>query len=80
MSNNNQAWYISSTGQGVSLTLKGILVGLVPLISGLSKVYGYDVPEGEILELVETVFQVVSLGMVLIGLGRKLLYRFKPRG
>ena len=77
MNNNNQAWYTSSTGSGLSLTIKGVLVGLVPLIVGLAKVYGYDLTEGDLLNFIDVGFQAVALTLVVFGLGRKLFYTFK---
>ena len=74
----NNKWYISSTGSGLSLTIKGILVGIVPLITGLARTYGYDLTEGELFELIEAGFQAVSLSMIVLGLARKLFIKFKP--
>ena len=79
MTTNNKRWYISSTGRGVSLTIKGVLVGLVPLIAGLARTYGYDLPEGDILELIETSFQAVAVATIVLGLVRKLVIRFRTR-
>ena len=76
MKTNNQAWYISSTGSGLSLTIKGVLVGVVPLIAGLARTYGYDLSENELFELIEAGFQAVSLSMVVFGLARKLFLKF----
>ena len=75
---NNNKWYISSTGSGLSLTIKGVLVGIVPLIAGLARTYGYDLTEGELFNFIEAGFQAVSLSMVVFGLARKLFFKFKP--
>ena len=77
MTKTNQAWYVSSTGSGVSMTLKGVLVGLVPLIAGLARTYGYDLPDEELFDFIEAGFQAVSLTLVVFGLGRKLFYKFR---
>ena len=65
-------WYVSSSGQGVSLTLKGAVLALVPvLIMGLNA-FGVDLTEVEVVELVEQVSIAVSAAMVVVGLARKV--------
>jgi len=76
MKKNNQAWYTSSTGSGLSLTIKGVLVGVVPLIAGLAKIYGYDLTEGELSNFIEVGFQATSFTLVFFGLARKLFFKF----
>ena len=72
-------WYTSSAGSGVSLTLKGVLVGLIPLIAGLARTYGYDLPDSELIELIEQGFQAFSVVLVVVGLVRKVVLRFKKQ-
>lgn len=70
-------WYTSSTGTGVSLTLKGVLVGLVPLIAGIARTYGYDLPDSELVDLIEAGFQAFSVALVVVGLARKVIIKFR---
>lgn len=72
-------WYTSSTGEGVSLTIKGIVTALVPVIIGISRYYNVEISENEITELVNAVFTAASTCMILYGLGRKAYYKFFRR-
>ena len=76
---NNNKWYTSSTGSGLSLTIKGLLVGVVPIIVGLARVYGYDLTEEELLNFINVGFQTVSISLVFVGLLRKLVIKFQNR-
>ena len=75
----NNKWYTSSTGSGLSLTIKGLLVGIVPIIVGLARVYGYDLTENELLNFIDVVFQAVSISLVFVGLLRKLYIKLENR-
>ena len=72
-------WYVSSTGEGTSLTLKGLATGLIPIVIGLLRHYNVEVTENEIMELVNAAFTAASAFMVIYGLGRKAYYRFFDR-
>ena len=72
-------WYASSTGEGASLTLKGLATGLIPIVIGLLRHYNVEVTENEIMELVNAAFTAISSGMIVYGLGRKAYYRFFDR-
>lgn len=67
-------WYISSSGHGLSLTLKGLALGVVPTIVVLLSMAGVSVVENDLVELVETAAAIVSGIVVLVGLGRKIYY------
>lgn len=56
----------------LSLTIKGALVALVPIIVLVLKGVGLDVTEVEILDIINQGFVVVSSVMVFAGLARKL--------
>lgn len=69
-------WYDSSTGEGVSLTLKGVITALVPVIIGISRYYNVEITENEVMELVNAAFTAASAFMIIYGLGRKAYYKF----
>lgn len=70
-------WYASSTGEGVSLTLKGVVTALVPVIIGLLRHYNVQVTESEIADFVNAAFTAASAFMVIYGLGRKAYYKLR---
>ena len=64
----------------ISLTVKGLILGLVPVIIFLAKVKGFDLPESSVTEFAETVGNVIesvtaalSGAMVIVGVLRKIL-------
>lgn len=72
-------WYTSSTGDGVSLTIKGVVTALVPMIIEILQHYHIQVTENEIVDLVDAAFMAASAFMVVYGLGRKLYYKFSNK-
>lgn len=70
-------WYQSSSGEGVSLTLKGIVTSLVPIVIWIAGHYNIPVTDNEIMELINQAFVAASGFMILYGLGRKIYYKFK---
>ncbi len=76
---NDSRWYESSAGSGVSLTLKGIVTALVPVVIGLLKHYNVQITENEIADLINAGFSAASAFMVVYGLARKAYYKFFQR-
>lgn len=70
-------WWQSSSHEGLSLTLKGAIVGVVPLITLVLNQTGIDIAEGEIVSFVEAVWGMVAAALIAFGLGRKIAYKFK---
>lgn len=76
MENTNNKWYMSSTGDGsLSLTLKGALVGFVPVLMIALKVAGVDIAETEVVSVIDNLFTGVSALLMALGLLRKLYNR-----
>jgi len=73
--NNNNAWYASSTGSGVSLTIKGVLLAVVPAIIFLAKYFQIELSENEITQIVETASTAIASVMIVYGLIRKLVIK-----
>lgn len=68
----------SSTRSGnLSLTVKGLLVALIPIAISVANYYGIILDENTLFDGVEQLFTAISAVMVLIGLGRKLYYANK---
>lgn len=57
----------------LGLTIKGIIVGIIPIILIFS---GGKLNESDLINFVEAVGGAVAAGMVLYGLGRKIWVKF----
>ncbi len=74
-----QEWFTSSTGEGLSLTIQGLgLTGLISSLALISRLLGYDISESELTTIVGGSLLIVSTGMTIIGLLRKIYLRLKP--
>lgn len=74
-----QEWFTSSTGEGLSLTIQGLgLAGLISSLALISRLLGFDIAENELTEIVGGSLLIVSTGMTITGLLRKIYFRFKP--
>jgi len=80
MAKQKNEWFVSSSGEGLSLTIGSLgLGGLVPVLAVLFTVLGVDLSQVEITELVGAVISIVSSLGVVIGLGRKVFFAIKKR-
>jgi len=77
---NTTKWYTSSTGKGVSLTLKGTIVALIPLILIITKTANLNIGQEELNLLAENLDQAIiaitsaiSAVMVVYGGIRKII-------
>ena len=61
----------------MSMTIKGILLALIPLIIGIAQRGGYTIAEGELSSLIQQGAEGFSLIMVVFGLVRKFYYSKK---
>lgn len=66
----------SADPQKIALTWKGIAIGLVPAIIIILQLFGLEVVEGDLVELIETIFMVASAIITFLGLFRKLLNKY----
>jgi len=62
----------SANPEELSLTIRGLLLGIVPLLS-----VAFEVPEGLLTNFVEGMIGLIASGMVAYGLTRKLIIAFK---
>ena len=71
-------WYQSSNGSGdLSLTIKSLLLGIIPILVTVGKMHGYSFAESDLVGLVDNLFAVLALVGVIIGLGRKIWFAIK---
>lgn len=56
----------------LALTVKGVLLGLVPLAVIIFTNVGIDVTSGELTEIINAVVAVLAAGMTVMGLIRKI--------
>ena len=65
----------SSDGSGnLSITIKGLLLGLVPLVISLLSSQGYSVAENDLVSFIEKVFIIASAVTFIMGLVKKAYY------
>ena len=67
----------SANPEKLSLTIKGIAVGLIPIAILIAGMFGLKLDSNELVALVDSFLAVLSAGMILFGLVRKLVLRFK---
>ena len=70
-------WYISSSGEGLSLTIKGALMAIVPLIILWAQTKGIPLSESQLVEGIESITQAIAAVAVVYGLARKVWYWLK---
>ena len=69
-------WFLSSDNSGdLSLTIKSLLLGIVPIFVTIARMHGLEVVEGDLVQLVDNAFAVVALIGVTVGLLRKITYK-----
>lgn len=61
----------------LSLTIKGILIGIVPLLIWALKQAGVEVAESDIMSVIEQAFSLIATATILVGGIRKLYYFVK---
>lgn len=67
----------SANPENLSLTVRGLIVALIPLAIGIAAFFGVELPQPELVELADEVGTVVATLLVIYGLLRKIFYRFK---
>ena len=66
-------WFLSSDGSGdLSLTIKSMLLGLVPILVTFLKMNGIELADNDLVQLVDKSFALLALVGIVIGLGRKI--------
>lgn len=63
----------SANPEKLSLTLKSF----IPLVLSLGIIFGFDISQESILEIITAITGIVSGVYFLYGIGRKIYYKFK---
>lgn len=68
----NDQWFQSSTGSGdLALTIKGLLVSLIPLVLVVVRYYNINLDQNDLMQGAQAITGVVACGLVIVGLVRK---------
>lgn len=71
-------WFLSSTGSGdLSLTIKGILIGVIPVIIIVLGMFNMQVSSNQLTVGIEHITAIIAAVVALIGAIRKLINWFK---
>lgn len=71
-------WYNSSSNPSeLSLTIKALLLGWIPIVITVSQIFNFPLSESLLIEIVNWISLVLAGLMFLYGVGRKAYYRFK---
>lgn len=74
----DKKWYHSSDGSGnLSLTVRGAIVAIVPIVVAILSSQGIQVDQNVIIDFVDSIFAVIAAAMIAFGLGRKVYYKLK---
>lgn len=69
----NKKWYSSSAdSSNISLTVKGVGIGLIPIVLFIAGMFGFSFVEADLVELVNSLAVLVSAVMVVVGVARKI--------
>lgn len=63
----------STNPEELSLTIKGVLLSLVPILVVILGSFGVSVVQTDLVEFINAIFAVVSACIIAYGLGRKLV-------
>lgn len=67
----------SANPENISLTIKGIGVGLIPLIIIIAGAFSVQISQSELLNIVEVIAGVVAGLMIIYGFIRKIIISIK---
>ena len=73
-------WYSSSANANkLSLTIKGVLVAVIPALIFIGGMLGVGLAEADLTQIVEALTTFISAGMILYGAIRKILLKYKDK-
>lgn len=67
----------SSDPQKLSLTIKGLLIAILPILLMVASSAGVEIPYAEAMKVIDSFVRVVAAVMVLWGATRKIHYRLR---
>jgi hypothetical protein len=62
----------SANPEKISLTVKGILMSIAPVVIGLMQLSGVEIAQSQYIEIVENITAILSTSIILIGTIRKV--------
>ncbi|WP_457635806.1 hypothetical protein [Persephonella sp.] len=65
----------SANENNLSLTVKGILVALIPVLIFFGNSAGLDITENDLMQVINAITAVLSSVMMLYGVSRKIYYK-----
>lgn len=67
----------SANAENLSLSIKGILIGILPMLILLSDSLGWGITENQFSDYVALFSQSIAYGCIIVGLMRKLFIALK---
>lgn len=67
----------SQDPEQLALSVKGILLTLVPVVVALLAGFSITLDPNDLLAFINTLFGIITAGITLFGLGRKIWYKVK---
>jgi len=77
---NKKPFWLSSTGEGLALRAKALLLGIVPIAIAFSPLIGFQITENELIQGIEALTGLLAAGMFIWGLVRNIWYRNRKLG
>jgi uncharacterized membrane protein len=69
----------SADPEKISLTIKGVLVAIIPAILAIAGYFGVDLAKGDLVSFIDVLAKVTAGVLVAMGLLRKFYYAIKNR-
>ena len=70
----------SDNSGNLSMTIKGLLIGIIPLAILLAKTFGISLAETDLTEFINAGAIAATAFVTFVGLGRKIYYKRKGNG
>jgi len=70
----NKWWTSSANSQELSLTIKALLVGWIPIMVALGQVLDLNITETALTEIIQAIVSCMASLMFLYGIGRKIYF------
>ena len=67
----------SATPEKLSLTVKGVMMSMVPIIIGVFQILSIPISEAQIIEIIQAVTAAIAGLTMLVGMLRKVWYSLK---
>lgn len=71
---------LSSTGDGFSMRAKALIPALIPVISVVAALLGYQIDKGSLMQLLNSLATTAALIMWIVGQSRSQIYKAHKLG